>query len=83
MTGKKNGKFEGYVTAKLEDISRDIKDIKDNYKEQIDKCDGRFCKLESDNTKSKIFSGKVVVLGGLGVVIISAAVGAIMRILIK
>lgn len=75
--------FEGYVRARLEDIAKDIKDIKEEFKQQVNRCDARFCKLENNEVSNRIGLAKVgVIIGGVSVVL-SIVVSKVIDALLK
>ena len=68
MAKNNDKEFQGYVKAKLEDISSDIKEIKDNYKTQISNCNIRFKGIENDVGANKLGLAKIgVIIGGISI----------------
>jgi len=56
----KQAEFQGFVKANLENINNKIDDMHTGWKEQVVKCDARFCRIEEDVVKNKIGLTKII-----------------------
>lgn len=71
----------GKIEAKLESMHEDIKDLKENFKEQVRSCDARFSRSEQCIKRNELAVGKIMAVAGAITTAISIFIGFAIKLL--